>query len=291
MVDGQRSSRESLRALSARLRPSDGDSGGWGDISSDPVAGGSGGSEEADGWGAPMPGASSGVDGTRPPSQGAGGWGFDDAAAGGLDARGSAAHGSTRAIPAAVVRPMVPGVSRATWFAIAAVVIGGLGIGIGLHLLLAGIDIVGWMLEGAALFSRVGVAAVIALAVIALAGLVLAVVALVRSRRRGWAAAALIAAIILPPASGAIGVLTGVTAFKENTISDVRLYASQLSPERVESVYEAFEEHGITLPAEDEVLSILEESHGALDDGDEGEDSDSSSSADTTDDDHEEGEG
>lgn len=288
MVDGQRASRESFRALRARLRPSDGDSGGWGEISADPVTGGS---DAADGWGAPLQGTSSGAEGGGTSTSGAGGWGFDDGAVGGFSAEGSAVRTTAGAGPGAAAGAARSGISRATWIAIAAVVIGGLGIGIALHMLLAGIDIVGWMLEGAALFSRVGVAAVIALAVIALAGLVLAVVALVRSRRRGWAAAALIAAIILPPASGAIGVSTGVTAFKENTISDVRLYASQLSPERVESVYEAFEEHGITLPAEDEVLSILEDSHGALDDGDEGEDSDSSSSADTTDDDHEEGEG
>ncbi|MGP5253574.1 MULTISPECIES: hypothetical protein [Brachybacterium] len=232
---------------------------GWKDTGSDYLSRRRARRGDSGGWGtAAVP---SEGNGTATPS----GWGSGTGARAGdpagLDATGwgSMAQGSTAIAGTQSPVRRFEGSPRLPLTTLALVLVGGLGLGICVRQFLASIDIVGWIVSGAPLFSGALLVVVVLLGLVAVAGVVLAIVVLFRRPPRWVGAALLAASLLLPLCASWGGANSGYIAFQRGLLWDVRTQASSIEPETVENVYDSFESYGVVLPAKQEVLEMLDD--------------------------------
>ena len=195
---------------------------GWKDTGSDYLSRRRARRGDSGGWGtAAVP---SEGNGTATPS----GWGSGTGARAGdpagLDATGwgSMAQGSTAIAGTQSPVRRFEGSPRLPLTTLALVLVGGLGLGICVRQFLASIDIVGWIVSGAPHFSGALLVVVVLLGLVAVAGVVLAIVVLFRRPPRWVGAALLAASLLLPLCASWGGANSGYIAFQRGLLWDVR---------------------------------------------------------------------
>lgn len=170
--------------------------------------------------------------------------------------------------PAPMSRSTRRAVSRFVWVAAACALLATVGLAVSVYSFLATIDVFGFLVAGRSLFSTMALAGIALSCALALVGFVIAIVGTVRSGRRAVGVVVLVAALLLPIVSGVAGGVQGASVLKERTVTEAQEYASQISPEQIDEVYDMVEGFGVELPGREELKEIVERGHQVLGTGD-----------------------
>lgn len=147
--------------------------------------------------------------------------------------------------------------SRAMSASIVLTVIGCCLIGWGVYALLTSIRVFAIVFDGATLVSWKAVIAVIAGALLTFVAVVMAIIAIVRSRPKTLAAIALLCGVVLPAIAAGSAGYAGVEALRRNTFIEARHYAGDVRPESVDAVLAKVESMGIPLPWRHDLVELL----------------------------------
>jgi hypothetical protein len=143
---------------------------------------------------------------------------------------------------------------------IALTVIGCCLLGWGVYALLTSIRVFAIVFDGATLVSWKAVVAVIAGALLAFVAVVMAIVAVVRSRPKTLAATVLLCGVVLPAIAAGSSGYVGVEALRRNTFIEARHYAGDVRPESVDAVLAKVESMGIPLSWRHDLVELLRQS-------------------------------
>lgn len=101
-------------------------------------------------------------------------------------------------------------------------------------------------------------------ALLALVGVVVAIVALARSRAKLVPTLVLLVALFLPVGALVGGVAQGGPVWVNQTMAQLTAYGSQLTPEQLDSFYDMMSTVGKQIPGSQEILDKLDELRGNL---------------------------
>lgn len=147
--------------------------------------------------------------------------------------------------------------SKAMSASIVLTVIGCCLLGWGVYALLTSIRVFAIVFDGAALVSWKAVIAVITGALLAFVAVVMAIIAIVRSRPKTVAAIVLLCGVVLPAIAAGSAGYAGVEALRRNTFIEARHYAGDVRPESVDAVLAKVESMGIPLPWRHDLVELL----------------------------------
>lgn len=147
--------------------------------------------------------------------------------------------------------------SRAMSASIVLTVIGCCLLGWGVYALLTSIRVFAIVFDGATLVSWKAVIAVIAGALLAFVAVVMAIIAIVRSRPKTLAAIVLLCGVVLPAIAAGSAGYAGVEALRRNTFIEARRYAGDVRPESVDAVLAKVESMGIPLSWRHDLVELL----------------------------------
>ena len=147
--------------------------------------------------------------------------------------------------------------SRAMSASIVLTVIGCCLLGWGVYALLTSIRVFAIVFDGATLVSWKAVIAVITGALLAFVAVVMAIIAIVRSRPKTVAAIVLLCGVVLPAIAAGSAGYAGVEALRRNTFIEARHYAGDVRPESVDAVLVKVESMGIPLPWRHDLVELL----------------------------------
>ena len=147
--------------------------------------------------------------------------------------------------------------SRAMSASIVLTVIGCCLLGWGVYALLTSIRVFAIVFVGATLVSWKAVIAVIAGALLAFVAVVMAIIAIVRSRPKTVAAIVLLCGVVLPAIAAGSAGYAGVEALRRNTFIEARHYAGDVRPESVDAVLAKVESMGIPLSWRHDLVELL----------------------------------
>lgn len=147
--------------------------------------------------------------------------------------------------------------SRAMSASIVLTVIGCCLLGWGIYALLTSIRVFAIVFDGATLVSWKAVIAVIAGALLAFVAVVMAIIAIVRSRPKTVAAIVLLCGVVLPAIAAGSAGYAGVEALRRNTFIEARHYAGDVRPESVDAVLAKVESMGIPLSWRHDLVELL----------------------------------
>ena len=147
--------------------------------------------------------------------------------------------------------------SKAMSASIVLTVVGCCLLGWGVYALLTSIRVFAIVFDGATLVSWKAVIAVIAGALLAFAAVVMAIIAIVRSRPKTVAAIVLLCGVVLPAIAAGSAGYAGVEALRRNTFIEARHYAGDVRPESVDAVLAKVESMGIPLSWRHDLVELL----------------------------------
>lgn len=147
--------------------------------------------------------------------------------------------------------------SKAMSASIVLTVIGCCLLGWGVYALLTSIRVFAIVFDGATLVSWKAVIAVITGALLAFVAVVMAIIAIVRSRPKTVAAIVLLCGVVLPAIAAGSAGYAGVEALRRNTFIEARHYAGDVRPESVDAVLAKVESMGIPLPWRHDLVELL----------------------------------
>lgn len=147
--------------------------------------------------------------------------------------------------------------SKAMSASIVLTVIGCCLLGWGVYALLTSIRVFAIVFDGATLVSWKAVIAVITGALLAFVAVVMAIIAIVRSRPKTVAAIVLLCGVVLPAIAAGSGGYAGVEALRRNTFIEARHYAGDVRPESVDAVLAKVESMGIPLSWRHDLVELL----------------------------------
>ena len=147
--------------------------------------------------------------------------------------------------------------SKAMSASIVLTVIGCCLLGWGVYALLTSIRVFAIVFDGATLVSWKAVIAVIAGALLAFVAVVMAIIAIVRSRPKTLAAIVLLCGVVLPAIAAGSAGYAGVEALRRNTFIEARHYAGDVRPESVDAVLAKVESMGIPLSWRHDLVELL----------------------------------
>lgn len=147
--------------------------------------------------------------------------------------------------------------SKAMSASIVLTVIGCCLLGWGVYALLTSIRVFAIVFDGATLVSWKAVIAVITGALLAFVAVVMAIIAIVRSRPKTVAAIVLLCGVVLPAIAAGSAGYAGVEALRRNTFIEARHYAGDVRPESVDAVLVKVESMGIPLPWRHDLVELL----------------------------------
>ena len=147
--------------------------------------------------------------------------------------------------------------SKAMSASIVLTVIGCCLLGWGVYALLTSIRVFAIVFDGATLVSWKAVIAVITGALLAFAAVVMAIIAIVRSRPKTVAAIVLLCGVVLPAIAAGSSGYVGVEALRRNTFIEARHYAGDVRPESVDAVLAKVESMGIPLSWRHDLVELL----------------------------------
>ena len=147
--------------------------------------------------------------------------------------------------------------SRAMSASIVLTVIGCCLLGWGVYALLTSIRVFAIVFDGATLVSWKAVIAVITGALLAFVAVVMAIIAIVRSRPKTVAAIVLLCGVVLPAIAAGSAGYAGVEALRRNTFIEARHSAGDVRPESVDAVLAKVESMGIPLPWRHDLVELL----------------------------------
>ena len=147
--------------------------------------------------------------------------------------------------------------SKAMSASIVLTVIGCCLLGWGVYALLTSIRVFAIVFDGATLVSWKAVIAVIAGALLAFVAVVMAIIAIVRSRPKTVAAIVLLCGVVLPAIAAGSAGYAGVEALRRNTFIEARHYAGDVRPESVDAVLAKVESMGIPLSWRHDLVELL----------------------------------
>ena len=147
--------------------------------------------------------------------------------------------------------------SKAMSASIVLTVIGCCLLGWGVSALLTSIRGFAIVFDGATLVSWKAVIAVITGALLAFAAVVMAIIAIVRSRPKTVAAIVLLCGVVLPAIAAGSAGYAGVEALRRNTFIEARHYAGDVRPESVDAVLAKVESMGIPLSWRHDLVELL----------------------------------
>ena len=150
--------------------------------------------------------------------------------------------------------------SRAMSASIVLTVIGCCLLGWGVYALLTSIRVFAIVFDGATLISWKAVVAVIAGALLAFVAVVMAIIAIARSRPKTLAAIVLLCGVVLPAIAAGSSGYVGVEALRRNTFIEARHYAGDVRPESVDAVLAKVESMGIPLSWRHDLVELLRQS-------------------------------
>ena len=147
--------------------------------------------------------------------------------------------------------------SKAMSASIVLTVIGCCLLGWGVYALLTSIRVFAIVFDGATLVSWKAVIAVITGALLAFVAVVMAIIAIVRSRPKTVAAIVLLCGVVLPAIAAGSAGYAGVETLRRNTFIEARHYAGDVRPESVDAVLAKVESMGIPLPWRHDLVELL----------------------------------
>ena len=147
--------------------------------------------------------------------------------------------------------------SRAMSASIVLTVIGCCLLGWGVYALLTSIRVFAIVFDGATLVNWKAVIAVITGALLAFVAVVMAIIAIVRSRPKTVAAIVLLCGVVLPAIAAGSAGYAGVEALRRNTFIEARHYAGDVRPESVDAVLAKVESMGIPLSWRHDLVELL----------------------------------
>ena len=147
--------------------------------------------------------------------------------------------------------------SKAMSASIVLTVIGCCLLGWGVYALLTSIRVFAIVFDGATLVSWKAVIAVIAGTLLAFVAVVMAIIAIVRSRPKTVAAIVLLCGVVLPAIAAGSAGYAGVEALRRNTFIEARHYAGDVRPESVDAVLAKVESMGIPLSWRHDLVELL----------------------------------
>lgn len=150
--------------------------------------------------------------------------------------------------------------SKAMSASIVLTVIGCCLLGWGVYALLTSIRVFAIVFDGATLVSWKAVIAVITGALLAFVAVVMAIIAIVRSRPKTVAAIVLLCGVVLPAIAAGSAGYAGVEALRRNTFIEARHYAGDVRPESVDAVLAKVESMGIPLSWRHDLVELLRQS-------------------------------
>ena len=147
--------------------------------------------------------------------------------------------------------------SKAMSASIVLTVVGCCLLGWGVYALLTSIRVFAIVFDGATLVSWKAVIAVIAGALLAFVAVVMAIIAIVRSRPKTVAAIVLLCGVVLPAIAAGSAGYAGVEVLRRNTFIEARHYAGDVRPESVDAVLAKVESMGIPLSWRHDLVELL----------------------------------
>lgn len=147
--------------------------------------------------------------------------------------------------------------SKAMSASIVLTVIGCCLLGWGVYALLTSIRVFAIVFDGATLVNWKAVIAVITGALLAFVAVVMAIIAIVRSRPKTVAAIVLLCGVVLPAIAAGSAGYAGVEALRRNTFIEARHYAGDVRPESVDAVLAKVESMGIPLSWRHDLVELL----------------------------------
>ena len=147
--------------------------------------------------------------------------------------------------------------SKAMSASIVLTVIGCCLLGWGVYALLTSIRVFDIVFDGATLVSWKAVIAVITGALLAFVAVVMAIIAIVRSRPKTLAAIVLLCGVVLPAIAAGSAGYAGVEALRRNSFIEARHYAGDVRPESVDAVLAKVESMGIPLSWRHDLVELL----------------------------------
>lgn len=147
--------------------------------------------------------------------------------------------------------------SKAMSASIVLTVVGCCLLGWGVYALLTSIRVFAIVFDGATLVSWKAVIAVITGALLAFVAVVMAIIAIVRSRPKTVAAIVLLCGVVLPAIAAGSAGYAGVEALRRNTFIEARHYAGDVRPESVDAVLAKVESMGIPLSWRHDLVELL----------------------------------
>lgn len=150
--------------------------------------------------------------------------------------------------------------SRAMSASILLTVIGCCLLGWGVYAFLTSIHVFAIVFDGAPFVSWKAIIAVIAGALLAFVAVVMAIIAIVRSRPKVLAVVVLLCGVFLPAIVAGSGGYAGAEALRRNTFTEARHYMGEVRPESVDAVLAKVEETGIPVPWRHDLVALLRES-------------------------------
>lgn len=147
--------------------------------------------------------------------------------------------------------------SKAMSASIVLTVIGCCLLGWGVYALLTSIRVFAIVFDGATLVSWKAVIAVITGALLAFVAVVMAIIAIVRSRPKTLAAIVLLCGVVLPAIAAGSAGYAGVEALRRNTFIEARHYAGDVRPESVDAVLAKVESMRIPLSWRHDLVELL----------------------------------
>ena len=147
--------------------------------------------------------------------------------------------------------------SKAMSASIVLTVIGCCLLGWGVYALLTSIRVFAIVFDGATLVSWKAVIAVITGALLAFVAVVMAIIAIVRSRPKTVAAIVLLCGVVLPAIAAGSAGYAGVEELRRNTFIEARHYAGDVRPESVDAVLAKVESMGIPLSWRHDLVELL----------------------------------
>lgn len=147
--------------------------------------------------------------------------------------------------------------SKAMSASIVLTVIGCCLLGWGVYALLTSIRVFAIVFDGATLVNWKAVIAVITEALLAFVAVVMAIIAIVRSRPKTVAAIVLLCGVVLPAIAAGSAGYAGVEALRRNTFIEARHYVGDVRPESVDAVLAKVESMGIPLSWRHDLVELL----------------------------------
>lgn len=150
--------------------------------------------------------------------------------------------------------------SRAIVASSALTVVASCLLGWGVYAFLTSIHVFAIVFDGASFINWKAVFAVIAGSLLAFIAVIMAIIAIVRSRPKVLAVVVLLCGVAMPAMTAAGAGHLGGEALQKHTFAEARHYAGEVSPENVDAVLVKVEEMGVSVPWRHDLVALLRES-------------------------------